>query len=122
MLAVPSRLLPRIRWPAFAMLACDFFTADTVFLKQIYVLSVVKMATRCHGKPDRGTGDPATRNLLLDADGWIRPVTFLIRDRDSTFVAGFDAVFASIGMRVVQPPQARVANCHAECSVVTVRR
>jgi hypothetical protein len=28
------------------MIACDFFTVDTVFLKRIYVLFFVELATR----------------------------------------------------------------------------
>ncbi|MEO3859548.1 integrase core domain-containing protein [Acrocarpospora sp. B8E8] len=114
---------------AKTMLACDFFTVDTIFLKRIYVLFVIEVATRrVHlvGVTAHPTGTwmvQRARNLLLDADGWIGQMTFLLRDRDSKFVADFDTVFASIGIRVLQtPPRAPVANCYAERWVGTVRR
>jgi hypothetical protein len=95
---------------AKTMLACDFFTVDTVFLKRIYVLFVIEVATRrVHivGVTAHATGAwvvQRVRNLLLDADSWIGQMRFLVRDRDSKFVSGFDAVFTSIGVRVVQTP------------------
>jgi putative transposase len=111
------------------MLACDLFTVDTVFLKRIYVLFVIELATRrvhLAGVTAHPTGAWVTqraRNLLLDADDWIGQITFLIRDRDSKFTAGFDGVFTSIGVRIVQtPPRTPVANCYAERWVGTVRR
>jgi hypothetical protein len=30
------------------MLACDFFTVDTVFLKRIYVLFFIEIASKTH--------------------------------------------------------------------------
>ena len=111
------------------MLTCDFFAVDTVFLKRIYVLFVIELATRRFhllGVTANPTGAWITqraRILLMDATDWIEQIKFLIRDRDSKFVAGFDAVFTSIGVRIIRTPaRAPVANCYAERWVSTLRR
>jgi putative transposase len=114
---------------AESMIACDFFTIDTVFLKRIYVLFVIDLATRrvhLAGATAHPTGAwvvQRARNLLMNLDRRAAPLRFLLRGRDSQFIAAFDAVFTAVGIEVIRtPPQAPSANAAAERWVGTVRR
>lgn len=71
------------------MLACDFFSVDTVLLRRPYVLFFIELVTRrvyVRGITTHPTGAwvvQQARNLTMVLTDRVRPVKFLIRDRDT---------------------------------------
>jgi putative transposase len=111
------------------MIACDFFTVETVSLRRIYVLFFIELRTRrvylagCTSNPDGAWVAQQARNLVTEMEDRHNPVRFLLHDRDTKFTGAFDEVFRTDGVRVIKTPiQAPNANAHAERWVRTVRQ
>ena len=80
-----------------SILACDFFTVDTVFLRRLYVLAFITVGSRrieyfaLTSKPNTAWMLRQARNLPMQLDDHNRQVRFLIQDRDAKFPRAFDA-------------------------------
>jgi putative transposase len=121
-------------WRAFlcqqaaGIIACDFFTVDTLWLGRLYVLFFIELDTRrvhlagVTANPNGPWVAQQARNLLLVLGGRGRRVRFPLRDRDAKFCRGFDDVFRSEDAEVLLIPlQAPNANAVAERWIRTAR-
>ena len=76
------------------MLACDFITVESVFLKTLYVLFFIELSTRrvhvagTTSRPDSAWVTQQARNLSI-TEG-LEDKRLLVRDRDAMFSGPFD--------------------------------
>jgi transposase len=117
-----------LRAQASGIVACDFFTVDTVLFRRLYALVFIELATRqvyLAGITMNPTGEWATqqaRNIIETFVDRAEPIRFLIHDRDSKFTAAFGEVFRSDGIRTIRTPvRAPRANAFIERWIGTVR-
>jgi putative transposase len=110
------------------ILACDFFTVETLFLKTIYVLVFIELGTRrvhfagCTAHPTRAWVTQQARQVMWELEDREPRIHFLIRDRDTKFTSTFDTVFRSEGIHVIRTPvRAPNANSYAERWIRSVR-
>jgi putative transposase len=108
------------------MLACDFFTVETISLRRFYVLFFIEVASRrghlagCTTNPTGTWVTQQARNLSFTV--LFERTRFLIHDRDSKFTPSFNEVFPSEGIKVIHTPiRAPQANAYAERFVRTIR-
>jgi transposase InsO family protein len=134
------RLLPapqrgRSSWRIFLnhyrhqMLACDFFTIETLRLETLYVLFFIELGSRrvhfagCTASPDSVWVTQQARQLVWHLADEGHPTHFLIHDRDTKFPASFDTVFVSEGIDIIRTPfRTPKANAVAERWVRSVRQ
>jgi putative transposase len=114
---------------AEGIVACDFFTVETIWLKTLYVLFFIQVATRrvvvvgVTARPDASWVTQQARNVAMDLEDRQLSPRFLLRDNDAKFTGAFDEIFRTEGAEVIRTPiQAPKANADAERWVQTVRR
>jgi hypothetical protein len=119
----PSSWRSFLRQQAAGIVACDFFTVDTIFLRRVYVLFFIEFGSRrvhLAGVTDHPTGlwvAQQARNLVVSLGERAGAWKFLIRDRDAKFTRAFDDVWRSTGSEVIRTPvrapraKALVAHC-----------
>jgi putative transposase len=115
-----------LRHQAASMLACDFFTVETISLRRFYVLFFIEVATRrvhfagCTTNPTGAWVTQQARNLSFTR--LFEHTRFLIHDRDSKFTTAFGRGLPQRGIKVIHTPiRAPQANAYAERFVRTIR-
>jgi hypothetical protein len=110
------------------ILACDFFTVETIWLQTLYVLFFIELGSRqvhiagVSSNPDSLSISQQARQLVWKLNDKDSDLLFLIHDHDTKFSQPFDAVFESEGLHVIHTPfQAPNANAIAERWVRSVR-
>lgn len=110
------------------LVACDFFTVETLFLQTIYVFVFIEIGRRrvhfagCTTHPNSAWAEQQARQIMWELTEREPHVRFLIRDNDQKFTVAFDTVFRSEGIDVIPTPvRAPSANAFMERWVRSVR-
>jgi transposase InsO family protein len=130
----PERGKHESRWRTFLahhkdeVLAGDFFTVETAWLKTMYVLFFIEVGSRrvhltgCTTNPTGAWVTQQARYLSWQIQDGTLPARFLIHDRDTTFASAFDTVFTSEDVTILRTPvRAPNANAFAQRWVRSMR-
>ena len=99
-----------LRAQAKGLIACDFFSVDTVLLKRLYVLFFIELGRRriwitgVTAHPNGGWVTQQARNVTSDLADEAITTKFLVGDRDTKYVASFDNAFRAEGAEILQTP------------------
>jgi hypothetical protein len=92
------------------VIACDFYTVETLWLGRLYVLFFIELGSRrvhlagCTANPNGPWTAQRARQLAWSFSERLTPIRFLIHDRDSKFSNVFDEVFRSEGLEIIRTP------------------
>lgn len=110
------------------LLACDFFTVETLFLQTLYVFVFIEIGRRrvhfagCTAHPNGAWVEQQARQLVWELTEHETHIRFLIRDNDKKFTSAFDTVFLAEGIDVIPTPiRAPNANAFMERWIRSVR-
>ncbi len=110
------------------IIACDFFTLETLFLQTLYVFFFIEPGTRCvqfagyNAHPTDAWVTEQARQFVGTVEERSQPLPFLNHDCDSKVTNSFDAVFTSERITIVRTPiRSLNANAYAERWVRSVR-
>ena len=110
------------------MVACDFFTVETAWLKTLYALFFIELGSRrvhfagCTAEPTAEWVTQQARQFSWTIRDEGLPLRYLVHDRDAKFPVTFDSVFAAEGIDIIRTPyRAPQANAVAERWVRSVR-
>jgi putative transposase len=86
---------------AEGIVACDFFTVETIRLRTLYVLFFIQLSTKrvilagVTTTPDSAWVTQQARNAAMEFNDRAVSIRFLLRDHDAKFTGSFDDVFGS---------------------------
>ncbi len=110
------------------IIACDFFTVETAWLKTLHVLFFIELGSRrvhlagCTSSPTSAWVTQQARHLSWKLQDGDVPIRFLIHDRDTKFATSFDTVFRSEDVTIIRTPvRGPNANAFAERWIRSVR-
>jgi transposase InsO family protein len=110
------------------ILASDFLTVETIFLKTVYIFFFIELKTRrvylagVTSHPDEFWVGQQARQFTWELREHENILRHLIHDRDSKYTKAFDDVFRSEGINIIRTPvKAPNANAYAERFVRSLR-